>query len=300
MNYPDLRLPSPVRLLADPVFEDAGVTVYLKRDDLIHPEISGNKWRKLKYNVLRAIRQQSDTLVTFGGAYSNHLFALASFGQMAGIRTVGIVRGEELSPSSSPTLLHCAARGMELHFITRSEYRLKESGGYFRSLIKKMPGSFVIPEGGTNQLALEGVGEIADESEQAGIVPDYYVVPSGTGGTAAGLLQKGKNVVAVAVLKNAGFLEADIRKWIDPSPPSGTLNLRLDYHFGGYGKYSRELLDFIEGFESRHHIALEQVYTGKMFYGLYDLIKRDYFAKGTVLMAVHTGGLQGKLQPKSS
>lgn len=292
MNSEDLHIPSPVRELKDVVFEEAAVKVFVKRDDLIHSEVSGNKWRKLKYNLTGLPGGKPGAVITFGGAYSNHLAALASLGHIEGIRTIGIVRGDELTPLSSPTLRHCASRGMELCFVSRSEYREKEQGPLAKLLLSRTPGALIIPEGGTNRLALKGVGEIPGECADAGIFPDFYVVAAGTGGTTAGLLLRGCAVVSVAVLKNAGFLREDIGQWA----PTGLLDLQLDYHFGGYGRYNRQLIDFIAWFEAQHGIPLEQVYTGKMFYGLYDLIKRGYFAEGTTLMAVHTGGLQGKLE----
>lgn len=293
MKSPDLILPSPIQQLKDPLFEQANISVFLKRDDLIHPEISGNKWRKLKYNIAEAIRTGAHTLVSFGGAYSNHLFALASFGKLAGLKTIGIVRGDELNPSSSPTLRHCADQGMELHFISRENYRQKEQGAYFSDFLRD-PGNFVIPEGGTNEFALPGVGEIVDECRDQGIHADFFAVPAGTGGTAAGLLARGQRVIAFPVLKGAGFLRDDIARWENTS--EGILDLQMDYHFGGYGKYTTPLLEFIERFENTHGIAIEQVYTGKMLFGLFDLIKRGYFAKETTVVALHTGGLQGKLK----
>lgn len=294
MNSFDLKLPSPLQELQEALLADASVQVLVKRDDLIHPEISGNKWRKLKYNIAKARNEGYAGIVTFGGAYSNHLFALASLGRMAGIRTVGVVRGDELTPASSPTLKHCTEQGMELHFVERGEYRNKEKGVYFSKLVTQEARLLLVPEGGSNALALPGVAEIIDECEAGRKVPDWYVVAAGTGGTAAGLLSRGRNVMAVAALKGADFLRDEIAKW--PETATGTLDLQTAYHFGGYGKYNAELLTFIKQFEDRHQIPLEQVYTGKMFYGLFDLIKRGYFAKGSTLMAVHTGGLQGKLK----
>ncbi len=292
MNSGDLLIPSPIQELTDAIFEKAGVKVFLKRDDLIHSEVSGNKWRKLKYNMAEVSGEKPGTVITFGGAYSNHLAALASLGYIEGIRTIGIVRGDELTPFSSPTLRHCSSRGMELRFVSRSEYRKKERGALAGTLLSQIPDALLIPEGGTNHLALKGVGEIPDECADTGFSPDFYVVPAGTGGTTAGLLLRRCAVISVAVLKNAGFLREDIGRWA----PTGLLDLQLDYHFGGYGRYNQELIDFIAWFETQHGVPLEQVYTGKMFYGLYDLIKRGYFAGGTSLMVVHTGGLQGKLE----
>jgi 1-aminocyclopropane-1-carboxylate deaminase len=300
-------LPSPLQELSDEVIRRAQVRLFVKRDDLIHPLVSGNKWRKLKHNLQEATRRGADTLLTFGGAFSNHLYATAAAGKATGLPTVGVVRGEELKPDSSPTLQFCHDQGMQLYFVSRQEYRLKEEGQTVKRLLAEREGRlYVVPEGGSNALALPGVGEVVGEvNRQLGQVPDYYAVAAGTGGTAAGLLAASAKVLAFPVLKGGTFLEQEIRQLaltgLDSSGldsikvPPGTLMLFPDYHFGGYAKHTPELLRFIQDFEEKHEFRIEQVYTGKLFFGLYDLMQRGYFQPGTVVVALHTGGLQGRL-----
>lgn len=287
--------PTPLQEVKDELIEKAGVRLFIKRDDLIHPEISGNKWRKLKYNILEAQKNRAKVLLTFGGAYSNHLYAVASAGHSCGISTVGIVRGDELNPTSSPTLQFCQEKGMQLYFVSRQEYREKEEGKTAVNLINDSV--YIIPEGGSNTFALPGVQEMVGEvASQLGRLPDYFAVAGGTGGTAAGILSAGADVLCFPVLKGGSFLEEDIAQLIkSATTETGVLKIEADYHFGGYGKYDKELLDFIKNFEVAHQVLLEQVYTGKLFLGLYDLIKKGYFERNTTIVAVHTGGLQGRL-----
>lgn len=286
--------PTPLQEIKDDALELAGVRLYVKRDDLIHSEISGNKWRKLKYNILEAQKRKSKVLLTFGGAYSNHLYAVASAGNSSGIATVGIVRGEELNTGSSPTLQFCHQKGMQLHFVSRQEYREKENGTTAVSIINSS--CYVVPEGGSNSFALPGVGDMVREVEaQLGKLPDHFAVAGGTGGTTAGILSAGGKVLCFPALKGGAFLEKDIALLSLGSVKMAGLKILSNYHFGGYGKYTNELIDFIRQFEKTNHIRLEQVYTGKLFFGLYDLIKKGYFERNTIIVAVHTGGLQGRL-----
>ncbi len=309
MNSLTARLPSPLQPLESPLLDQAGVALFLKRDDLIHPLLSGNKWRKLQFNLEKARALDADTLLTFGGAYSNHLYAVAAAGILTGLNTVGLVRGHELRESSSPTLQFCHQAGMQLHFISREEYRQQENGAVFRHLTTRYPRHYWLPEGGSNFLALQGVGELVTETvTQLGYAPDAYCVPAGTGGTAAGILATGADAIVFPVLKGGDFLANDIRHLLNQLPGAGPPgaglpgigqpDLQTAYHFGGYGRYTAELLDFIRDFENRWDIRIEQVYSGKMLFGLFDLIKRGYFAKGTTLVAVHTGGLQGRITIK--
>ncbi|WP_247234577.1 1-aminocyclopropane-1-carboxylate deaminase/D-cysteine desulfhydrase [Telluribacter sp. SYSU D00476] len=282
--------------LHDEVVRKAGVRLLIKRDDLIHPVVSGNKWRKLKYNLVRARELGYNTLVTFGGAYSNHLFALAAAGSVADFSTIGIVRGDELTPQSSPTLQYCQEQGMQLHFVSREEYRHKDEGALVASLLGQHRNIFVVPEGGSNELALPGVREMVQEVEAQLIgQPDYFAVAAGTGGTTAGILSALAPVLAFSALKGGGFLREEINTLVGKEALTAHLQLITNYHFGGYARYTSELLDFIRGFEQQHQIPLEQVYTGKMLFGLYDLMRKGYFTPGSTLVAVHTGGLQGRL-----
>ena len=290
-------LPTPLQELSDDVIKSAGIRLYIKRDDLIHPTVSGNKWRKLKYNLQQAIVDEATTLLTFGGAYSNHLYATAAAGNALGLKTIGMVRGQDYAEKMTPTLQFCQEQNMTLHFVSRQEYKQRNDLEYLQELSTKFNGSYLIPEGGTTSLALKGVQEMTLEVEEIlGRKPDYYAVAAGTGGTAAGILSAENDVLAFSALKGGGFLEEDIKNLIPENETAGHLTLFTDYHFGGYGKWTQELLDFITEFKSTHDIQLEQVYTAKMFYGLYNLIKQDFFKPGTVIVAVHTGGLQGLLK----
>lgn len=289
--------PTPLEELSNADIERAGVRLYIKRDDLIHPTVSGNKWRKLKYNILDAKNKGAEVLLTFGGAYSNHLYATAAAGQMAGLRTVGIVRGNELAAQDNSTLRFCRDHGMELHFVSRAEYKERNSEAYLSQLLTRFDNPYLIPEGGTTQLALKGVAEMVFEiQEQLGVIPDYIATAAGTGGTAAGILSAGCNVYAFAALKDGLFLAGDIQDLLSDRQDRGFLVLLTGYHFGGYAKYKPELLAFMDSFRAEFGIQLEQVYTAKMFYGLFELIKMGNFKPGTTIVAIHTGGLQGLIK----
>jgi 1-aminocyclopropane-1-carboxylate deaminase/D-cysteine desulfhydrase-like pyridoxal-dependent ACC family enzyme len=289
--------PTPLQEIEDSTIREAGGRLYIKRDDLIHPDISGNKWRKLKYQLLDALEKQCTSILTFGGAYSNHLYATAAACAALNIKSIGIVRGEDQGEKQSPTLQFCKEHGMQLHFVSRQQYRARNEPGYITQLLKEFNNPYIIPEGGTTSLALPGVREMVSEVEgQLGRRADYYCVAAGTGGTAAGILSAGAPVIAFSALKGGAFLKEDILKLVVESNVPGELELIADYHFGGYAKWNTELLDFIDEFKSSFDIQLEQVYTGKMLFGLFDLIKKGYFRQGSVIVAVHTGGLQGLLR----
>lgn len=273
------------------LFDRQRIELWIKRDDLLHPIISGNKWRKLKYSLQHALSINADTIVSMGGAYSNHLHALAYVGQCLGLKTVGLVRGD--TPSVlTPTLQDAHDWGMKLRFVSRSDYRQlrRYCGGY--DLPGIQPGHYWLPEGGAHDLALSGVAELVDE---IALPYDVLCAPCGTGTTLAGLINAAPpatTIVGFAVMKHAEFLTADIGNRL----PHAHDNWRIhfDYHCGGFAETHAELTAFITAFESASGIPLEPVYTGKMMYGLYDLIANDYFKPGSRIIAVHTGGLQGK------
>lgn len=290
------NLPTPLQRLTDEVTRQAEVRLYIKRDDLIHPLVSGNKWRKLKYVLQDAQLRGFTTLLTFGGAWSNHLYATAAAGNALGLETIGVVRGEEYQERLTPTLQFCAAQGMKLDFVSRTEYRQKDDPEFLEKLYTRFTNPYLIPEGGSTALALPGVGELVTEVEaQLGRKPDYYALAAGTGGTAAGLVAASAPTLAFSALKNGGFLKEEILDLAQKKNASENLRLYTDYHFGGYARTEPELLRFTHEFEQSHGILLEHVYTAKMLYGLYDLIKRDHFPKGTTIAAIHTGGLQGRV-----
>jgi len=293
-------LPTPLQELTDEIITKAGIRLFIKRDDLIHPTVSGNKWRKLKYNLQQARTENSTTLLTFGGAYSNHLYATAAAGNALGLKTIGIVRGEDYHGNLTSTLLFCQEQNMKLHFVSRQEYRERNNPEYLAELGIKFGKPYLIPEGGTSELALKGVEEMTFEVEnELNRKPDFYAVAVGTGGTAAGILSSGSDVLAFSALKGGSFLKDDIKNLLTEKDYIGNLQLFTEYHFGGYAKWKPELITFMTEFKQNHNIQLEQVYTAKMFFGLYDLIKQDFFKKDTVIVAVHTGGLQGLLEVES-
>ena len=272
------------------------IQLYIKRDDLIHPLLSGNKWRKLKYNLLSAKEQQYKTLLTFGGAYSNHIHAVSAAGNLLGFKTIGIIRGEA-SRGLSPTLTFAQAQGMQLHFVDRQSYRKKQDATFIQDLKKQFTEFYHIPEGGSNDLALKGVAELVKELDAQ--LPGQRLTvctACGTGGTLAGLIsadaKQQYRFLGFPVLKNANWMYEDVTKLLNNKIDSNW-SLMLDYHFGGYAKYNGQLLEFIHQFKTEFSIQLEQVYTAKMLFGIFDLIKQDYFSPGTTIVAIHTGGLQG-------
>jgi 1-aminocyclopropane-1-carboxylate deaminase len=279
-----------LQLMDDELFEFKKVKVYIKRDDLLHAEISGNKWRKLKYNLIEAERQGKTQLLTFGGAFSNHLAAVAAAGATFGFGTVGIIRGEELHPASNKTLKKAAQDGMKMIFVSREAYRDKEQLAKTYS-----QNHFVIPEGGNNEWAVAGTAEILPEIVvQLGQQPDYVCVAAGTGATAAGIA---KSVAGGVQLLVFPALKIPAESVLNQPfyPLQFHSKIMADYHFGGYAKYDKILLDFMQYFEQKQTLLIEQVYTAKMLFGLYDLIQKNYFRPHSTIVAIHTGGLQGRL-----
>ena len=277
--------------------------LFLKRDDLLHPQVSGNKWRKLKYNLLEARRLGHHTLLTYGGTYSNHLYAVAAAGKEGGFQTIGVVRGEDHQTRDTPTLRFVREQGMHLHFVTRQAYRAKTSRTFQDALIGQFGPFYAIPEGGSNALAVRGVAELYSELEsQLGERPDVLTAPVGTGGTLAGLVASapvGTQVLGFSALKGGAFLAGEVERLLNETgrpvpPPSARFQIYTEYHFGGYARTTPGLLAFIRVFERQTGVRIEQVYTGKMLYGIFDLARRGVFPEGTKLIALHTGGMQGR------
>lgn len=270
--------------------KDFGVELYLKREDKIHPFISGNKYRKLKYNLAEAKKQKQDTLLSFGGAYSNHIAAVASAGKELGFKTIGIIRGKELIKkiSQNQTLTFAKDCGMIFKFISRDAYRTKSDSNFLNNLKNEFGSFYLIPEGGTNDLAIRGCEEILTEEDEA---YDFICCSVGTGGTISGLINASSShqkVMGFPALKG-DFLQKDISKFAVKS----NWKLITDYHFGGYAKINSELIEFINKFKTNYDIPLDPIYTGKMMFGILELTKKDYFPKGSKILAIHTGGLQG-------
>lgn len=266
------------------------VTLSIKREDLLHPDISGNKFRKLKYNLQQARADGHETLLTFGGAFSNHIAAVAAAGKAFGFRTIGVIRGEEIGKNAelNPTLKKAESNGMTLHFISREDYRKKHDQEFIDKLINRFGPLLVLPEGGTNSLAVQGCEEILLEPD---FEFDYICCAVGTGGTIAGIINSSKpsqtilGFPALADLK----LESSVQNW------TARKNWMLvrGYEFGGYGKVDEKLVTFINEFNRCHKILLDPVYTGKMLFGVMDLVAGGFFEPGSKILAIHTGGLQG-------
>lgn len=267
------------------------IELFIKREDQLHSIISGNKLRKLKYNLEEAKRQNKSCLLTFGGAFSNHILAVAGAGNEFGFATIGIIRGEELEHkiSENPTLLRAQDLGMKFHFVTRSQYRNKEEVTFLDSLKNKFGDFYLVPEGGTNSFAIKGCEEILTASDKSFFT--HITCAVGTGGTISGIINssiKKQQIIGFSSLKGA-FLSDVIRNFVNKT----NWNIIEDYHFGGYGKINDELVSFLNLFYNHTSIPLDPVYTGKMVFGVMDLINKGYFLPNSKILMIHTGGLQG-------
>ncbi|ALF56066.1 1-aminocyclopropane-1-carboxylate deaminase [Nostoc piscinale CENA21] len=295
-------LPPPTQQIHSNIIESAGVEISVLRLDLMHPWVNGNKWYKLKYNLLEAKARNFTTLLTFGGAYSNHIFATAAAGKLFGLQTIGVIRGEETLPLN-PTLSFALEQGMQLVYMNRTSYKQRNSPELQAELRERYGEVFIIPEGGCNLNGVLGCTEILQQAENFDIV----CVACGTGTTFAGILlslipqQKG---IAFPVLKNGEFLQQEIetllQNYLAADLPVSNKSvcaweLICNYHFGGYAKVNDELLKFSQQFQQIYGIPLDYVYTAKMFYGVMDLLQQGFFSKGDRILLIHTGGLQGNL-----
>jgi 1-aminocyclopropane-1-carboxylate deaminase len=287
----ELRLPSPLVELRDERLDEREVRVWLKRDDLIHPELPGNKWRKLKYNLAAAAEQSHQTLLTFGGAYSNHIRATAAAGHYFGFSTVGVIRGEEHRPLN-PSLAYAVERGMQLAYLDRGAYRAKREPTVLDELRRQCGDFYLVPEGGSNGLGARGCAEITAEID---LDFDVICCPVGTGGTLAGIggaLHPGQAALGFSVLKGATSLDRevmDLQAAAFGTAPVGDWRIDHRFHFGGYAKKTPELQDFIDDFADRHNITLDRIYTAKMMFGIVTLAQDGHFPAGTRLVAVITG-----------
>jgi len=292
-----LQNPSlPVQLLEADETCHAGVQLYLLRLDLTDDVISGNKWFKLKYNLLNALENGYASVLSFGGAYSNHIHALAKAGSSFGLKTIGVIRGEQ-EYSDNPTLKDAQAWGMELCFVNRQEYRQRHEPEYLETLKRRFSNPLIVPEGGSNKFAVQGAQEIITPEILAKVNPDQIVLPCGTGGTLAGVALSVPHipVLGIPVLKKADFLFSDIKNLMTKSgdDPTENWNLDLEGHGGGYAKVSNDLLAFMDRMLREHQLPLDQIYTAKMLSHLLKRIERGEYAEGSTILAIHTGGLQG-------
>ncbi len=278
--------------IKEPFLAEKGINLYLKREDLIHPTVSGNKWRKLKYNLTEAKSTGHTKILTFGGAYSNHIYATAAAARESGFEAIGIIRGEETLPLND-TLAFAKSQEMKLHYISRSVYRQKGEVWFIEKLKEQFGEFYLIPEGGSNSLAVKGCIEIKEDID---IVYDVICTPVGTGGTLAGLITSHNEdieVLGFSALKGEGFIEKEVRKLLTGYRDNNNWKINSKYHFGGYAKIKPELVQFISSFHQKHGAVLDPIYTGKMMFGLYDMIDQGTFQQGTTIVALHTGGLQG-------
>ncbi|SHO65403.1 1-aminocyclopropane-1-carboxylate deaminase/D-cysteine desulfhydrase [Algoriphagus zhangzhouensis] len=279
--------------LDHPILEEKGVELAIKRLDLIHPLISGNKFFKLKYNLEEAVNKGYKSILTFGGAYSNHIQASAAATKLFGLNSIGLIRGEETLPLN-PTLDFAQSQGMKIEYVNRADYRRKNETEFLDELKKKYPNCFIIPEGGTNSLAIQGTAEILEDGDK-----DYsdIILSIGTGGTFTGILkslQPNQKALGISSLKGS-FINKEISELLEKNQilTNGEWEINTAYHFGGYAKYNQVLIDFIWEFYESFGIVLDPIYTGKMMFGIWDLIKKDQFLKGSKVLAIHTGGPQG-------
>lgn len=268
-----------------------GVKIALLRLDRLHPLISGNKWFKLKYNLEAAKETSYKKVLTFGGVWSNHILSAAAACNLAGFNSVGIIRGENIS---TPTLLQAREQGMELHFISRENYRKKEESAFLARLAEQFGYPYIVPEGGDNNLGIKGCKEILPLCAYDEFT--HICCAVGTGTTLAGLIESAsprQKIIGFPALKNADYLREKIADTLTKEAQEKDWQLIMDYHFGGFAKKPPVLIDFIKEFYAVHHIPLDLVYTAKMMYGIMDLTEKGYFPTGSKIVAIHTGGLQG-------
>ena len=270
--------------------KEKNIEVYIKREDLIHPFVSGNKFRKLKYNLAEAKKQNCTTLLTFGGAFSNHIAAVAFAGKSEGFNTIGIIRGDELADKveSNPTLKFASENGMQFEFVSREMYRYKNDEAFLSELKDKFGDFYLIPEGGTNDLAVKGCTEILTEEDKDF---NYIACAVGTGGTIAGIIKSSmpnQQVLGFPALKG-DFLQNEICNFAQET----NWQLINGFEFGGYGKVTQELVSFMNEFYAKTQILLDPIYTAKMVFGVRSLIEKGFFPDDTKILLIHTGGIQG-------
>lgn len=294
MDFSRINHKLPIEKLKHPVAIARGIDLRVLRLDKTHPEISGNKWFKLKYNLIEAKAQGISTLLTFGGAYSNHIYAVAEAAKLFGFKSIGVIRGEA-HHKLNPTLQYATESGMHFKYVDREAYRHKTNPEFIDKLRSEFGDFYLIPEGGTNSLAIKGAAEIADSIDESF---DYYCLSVGTGGTITGLINGLRNkgqVIGFSALKGS-FLNDEVSALLSEYSNDQFNNWAInnDYHFGGYAKVKPELLDFIKKTEQELGLVLDPVYTGKMLYGVIDMISQGQFEPGTKILTIHTGGLQGR------
>ena len=275
---------------------DDGVQLYLKREDKIHDIISGNKYRKLKYNLIKAKDLGYKGLLTFGGAYSNHIPAVAYAANKYNFKSISLIRGEELLSKylENPTLKYSSELGMKFDFLSRKEYKKRNDENYLNKLQKIYKDFYLIPEGGTNKLGVLGCQEILSHEDE---VFDYICCSVGTGGTISGLINSSINCQKIIGFSsiNKKYLLNDISKFVIKK----NWKLNDEFSFGGYGKVNEELINFMNDFKLKYSILLDPIYTSKLVYGVFNLTLNNYFKPNSKVLMIHTGGQQGILPMNS-
>jgi len=317
MDFIKKPMATPLTQLHSPLFTQYQVKVWMKRDDLNHPVVQGNKWHKLKYNLIQAKLTHKNTILTFGGAYSNHIAATAAAAKDADLQSIGVIRGNELENSPekwSPTLQVAAENGMQFIFIDRQTYRLKATSDFLTNLQKQYPTSFIIPEGGSNKYAVLGFEDLVTDLYQQCPEWTHIFSPVGTGGTLAGLIHFSnihqlntkntscRTIVGIPVLKNGDYLSNQIQELLSQATDKLQVDniqtvawkLLTQYHDGGYAKQSNKGRNSQHEFEKEFSILLDPIYTSKMIYAFYDQLKTGKIPKGSSIILLHTGGLQGR------
>ncbi|BDN94244.1 1-aminocyclopropane-1-carboxylate deaminase [Aeromonas caviae] len=285
-----LQLPSPLHRIRHPLLAAHDVTLWCKRDDLIHPTLSGNKWRKLKYHLQQAQMLGKGHILSFGGAYSNHIHALAAAGLRLGLRTTGIIRGEG-DTVSNPTLKAAKGWGMDLVFVDRQDYRRRQDPEWLARF--EDDDTLLVPEGGSSPLAIPGVAELVDEVPFS---PDLWVLPCASGGTLAGLIagkRAQEQILAIAVLKGADFITGEVCRLHPAAATTPGWRIALDHHDGGYARFSPALWQWVQAFSAETGLPLEPIYSGKAMWGLFRELAAGRIARGSKIIFIHTGGLQG-------
>jgi 1-aminocyclopropane-1-carboxylate deaminase/D-cysteine desulfhydrase-like pyridoxal-dependent ACC family enzyme len=285
----------PSTLIQHPLLDQLKVEMEVMRLDQVHPKVSGNKFFKLKYNLAEALKQNHRQVLSFGGAYSNHIYATAAAANLVGLQFIGIIRGELLD-SQNPTLRHAKAAGMILKGISRESYRDKTNPKFLDQLRQELGEFYQIPEGGTNALAIQGTTEILSSSQ---FNFSHLATPIGTGGTFAGLANSilpQQELLGISALKGEGIQE-EMKQLLHTYriQSKGSLSIWTQYHHGGYAKWTSELIEFIHWFWESFGILLDPIYTGKMAFACWDLLQKKYFKPGSRILLIHTGGLQGNL-----
>lgn len=291
----NLWLPSPLQKL---YIKSSNYNIYVKRDDLIHHDISGNKFRKLKYNLKYAFENGYEKIISFGGAFSNLLYTLSAISKEMSIPATFYIRGDGYD-DKNPTLNFISKNGVEMIFLNRTEFKKIRTKEYLSNLSEKNPSAYIIPEGGSNNLAIPGSGEIVAEIEkELGYEPDYIIMDLGTGGTFAGVLKKVSSkteLIGIAAIKGIDWKKtlSDIFDGDTTFIDRQNWNILEDYHFGGFAKFNTELVEFINDYKSKYGIPLDPIYTGKLVYAVHDLIDKGHFKENSTIVWVHGGGLQG-------